>query len=49
MKVKQKLLGALAICISIASPILLDGDATISIVMFPLGVYMVLTKDKVVD
>ena len=45
---KQKLLGILAIGVSIASPLLLDGDATISLIMLPLGIYMLFTKEKVV-
>ena len=47
-KAKQKLLGILAIAASIASPLLLDGDATISLIMLPLGIYMVFTKEKVI-
>lgn len=47
-KTKQKLLGLLAIGVSIASPILLDGDATISVIMLPLGIYMIFTKEKVI-
>ena len=47
-KAKQKLIGLLAIGISIASPILLDGDATISVIMLPLGIYMIFTKEKVI-
>ena len=47
-KTKQKLLGLLAIAASIASPLLLDGDATISIIMLPLGIYMLFTKEKVI-
>ena len=47
-KAKQKLLGVVAIAASIASPILLDGDATISIIMLPLGLYLLFTKEKVV-
>ena len=47
-KAKQKLIGVVAIGISIASPILLDGDATISVIMLPLGIYMLFTKEKVV-
>ena len=45
---KQKMLGILAIGVSIASPILLDGDATISVIMLPLGIYMIFTKEKVI-
>ena len=47
-KAKQKILGVVAIGISIASPILLDGDATISVIMLPLGIYMIFTKEKVI-
>ena len=47
-KAKQKLLGVVAIGISIASPLLLDGDATISVIMLPLGIYMLFTKEKVI-
>lgn len=47
-KAKQKLLGILAIGVSIASPLLLDGDATISLIMLPLGIYMLFTKKKVI-
>lgn len=47
-KAKQKLLGILAISASIASPLLLDGDATISLIMLPLGLYLLFTKEKVI-
>ena len=47
-KTKQKLLGLLAIGISIVTPLLLDGDATISLIMLPLGIYVLFTKEKVV-
>ena len=47
-KAKQKLIGVVAIGISIASPLLLDGDATISLIMLPLGLYLLFTKEKVI-
>lgn len=47
-KAKQKLLGVAAIGVSIASPLLLDGDATISVIMLPLGIYMIFTEEKVI-
>ena len=47
-KAKQKFIGLLAIGASIASPILLDGDATICLIMLPLGIYMIFTKEKVI-
>ena len=46
-KVKQKLLGVITIAVSIVSPFLLDGDATISLIMLPLGIYVLFTKEKV--
>ena len=47
-KAKQKFIGLLGIGISIASPLLLDGDATISVIMLPLGLCLLFTKEKVV-
>ena len=47
-KAKQKLIGLLGIGVSIASPLLLDGDATISVIMLPLGLCLLFTKEKVV-
>ena len=47
-KVKQKFIGLLAIGVSIASPLLLDGDVTISVIMLPLGIYVLFTKEKVI-
>ena len=46
-KVKQKALGLLAVGVSIASPLLL-GDATISLIMLPLGLYLLFTKENVI-
>ena len=47
-KAKQKFIGLIALSVSIVSPLLLDGDATISLIMLPLGIYMLFTKEKVV-
>lgn len=46
-KIKQKILGLMGIGVSVLSPILLDGDATIAILMFPLGIYLIFTREKV--
>ena len=46
-KAKQKLLGVLAIGISIASPLLLE-DVTASIIMLPLGLYLLFTKERTI-
>ena len=48
-KAKQKFFGLLAISVSIATPILLDGDATASLIMLPLGIYLLFTKEKVIE
>ena len=45
--IKQKLIGFAAVGISVASPLLLDGDATISVLMFPLGIFLMVTKEKI--
>ena len=42
---KQKLVGTMMLVISIVTPIL-TGDATISLIMLPLGLYLIFTKDK---
>lgn len=44
---KQRLLGAIMIAIGIIMPCLLDGDATFSLFALPLGVYLILTREKV--
>ena len=46
-KAKQKLLGVLAITASIASPLLIQ-DVTASVIMLPLGLYLLFTKEKVI-
>lgn len=45
--IKQKFMGLASIGISVASPLLLDGDATISVLMLPLGIFLMVTKEKV--
>ena len=45
--IKQKLIGLAAVGVSVASPLLLDGDATISVLMFPLGIFLMVTKEKI--
>lgn len=44
---KQKILGLAAVGVAIACPMLLDGDATASIIMLPLGLYALFTKEKI--
>lgn len=44
---KQRISGAIIAAIGIVMPFLLDGDATVSIVVLPLGIFLVMTKEKV--
>ena len=45
--IKQKLSGLTMASIGIIVPILLDGDATFSLIALPLGIYLIFTKEKV--
>ncbi len=44
---KQRLSGAIMAAIGIITPFLLDGDATISLLALPLGIFLLLTQEKV--
>lgn len=44
----QKLLGIIEIGISIISPFIMDGDATVSLFMLPMGLYTLLTKKNII-
>ena len=46
--IKQKLSGLTMAAIGIITPILLDGDATFSLIALPLGIWLLVTKEKVV-
>lgn len=46
--IKQKLSGAAMAAIGIVTPFLLDGDATFLIIALPLGIFLLLTKEKVI-
>ena len=45
--IKQKLSGLTMAAIGIITPILLDGDATFSLIALPLGIWLLFTKEKV--
>ena len=47
--IKQKLNGLLLVACGVAVPILLDGDATASLLLIPLGLYLVFTRSRVMD
>ena len=44
---KQRLSGVIMTVIGIIMPFVLDGDATFSLVAFPLGIFLLLTQEKV--
>ena len=45
--IKQKLSGLTLAAVGIITPILLDGDATFSLIALPLGIWLLFTKQKV--
>lgn len=46
---KQKAIGLFLIALGIATPFILKGDATASVIAISLGAAVIATKDKVVD
>ena len=44
---KQKLYGLIFVIIGVITPIILDGDATVSLLFIPLGLYLIFTKNKI--
>lgn len=44
---KQRLSGVVMTVIGIITPFVLDGDATFSLVALPLGIFLLLTREKV--
>ena len=44
---KQRLSGTIMATIGIVMPFVLDGDATFSFVASPLGIFLLLTREKV--
>lgn len=45
--IKQRLSGAAMAVIGIVAPFLLGGDATFSLFALPLGIFLLLTREKV--
>lgn len=45
--IKQRISGAIIAVIGIVTPFVLDGDATASLFALPLGIFLLLTKRKV--
>lgn len=47
--IKQKLLGLGMVALSIIMPIALDGDATMSVILLPIGLYALLTRKNIIN
>lgn len=45
--IKQRISGAMMATIGIVTPFVCDGDATFSLFALPLGIFLLLTKEKV--
>lgn len=46
---KQKLFGFFMLLVGILCPILMDGDATFSLIGIPLGLWLLITNRKIMD
>ena len=44
---KQKLCGLIFVIIGCITPIICDEDATVSLLIIPLGLYLIFTKNKI--
>ena len=44
---KQKICGLILVIIGVITPIICDGDATVSLLLIPLGLYLIFTKNKI--
>lgn len=45
--IKQRLSGLIMAAIGIITPFVCDGDATVSLFALPLGIFLLLTREKV--
>lgn len=46
--IKRQMPGIIMAAIGIITPFMLDGDATFSLVALPLGIFLLLTQEKVI-
>lgn len=44
---KQKAMGLILVAIGVVAPVLLDGDATASVLLLPIGLYLVLSNTEI--
>ena len=46
---KQKLCGLVLVASGVAIPLILDGDATASVILIPFGLFLVFTRQRVME
>lgn len=46
---KQKLCGLVLVGFGILIPFVLDGDATVSVIIVPMGLFLVFTRQRVME
>ena len=47
--IKQRALGVLTLALSIAAPMLMDGDATICVITVPMGLALIFSKEYMLN
>lgn len=46
---KQKILGLILVGFGILIPFVLDGDATVSVLLIPWGLYIIFTREHLIE
>ena len=46
---KQKLCGLVLVASGVVIPLILDGDATASVILIPFGLFLVFTRQRVME
>ena len=46
---KQKLCGLIFVTSGVALPFFLDGDATVSVLLIPWGLYIIFTREHIME
>lgn len=46
---KQKLCGLVLVASGVVIPLILDGDATASVLLIPFGLFLIFTRQKVME
>lgn len=44
----QKIIGLIFLAVGILAPIICDGDATVSVIYLPIGIYLIFTRKRCV-